>query len=220
MMRVVLFLAALAAATGLYAAERAVENASAEVAVAEPPTEEASGPASPFGIDVGLEPFKLELMRPTSGKRLPGRLVVRSPPRAHPAFAEYLVQFGPTSGVCAVRAFGWLVPDDGTGVQVREVFRRIASPLGHRYGRYIREDAIRPGSAFEAEDEWVEAISTGDRVYFASWSRAEGARMPRGLDAIRLEVVAGQRPAVTLTYLFDNLAACEREIMELQDDVL
>ena len=189
--------------------------------VAPPPSvDDTAEVAAPFGLRPGMAPAELEAMRPRGQARSTGLRVITEPPRKHPAFSQYLVQFGPQTGLCAVKAIGWRLPG-ADGEAARAAFDRIAAPLARRYGNYVRDDRIDPASRYQAPAQWVEAIERGERMFRAQWSVETQAYLPEGLREIVLEVMAEDGSAgISLTYVFENIDRCNHEIKAKDDEAL
>jgi hypothetical protein len=184
------------------------------------PHETSADVAAPFGLRPGTTADAFEAMRPRGRPNATGLRLITEPPKKHPAFPQYLVQFGPKTGLCAVKAIGWRFPGPD-GETTRAAFDRIAAPLARRYGDYVRDDRIDPVSEFQTPSQWVEAIRRGERVYRAEWSVETDARLPEGLRAIVLEAIAEEGSSgIALTYVFDNIDRCNHEIKDKDDEAL
>jgi hypothetical protein len=195
----------------------------ARAADAPPKVDDVSGSISlvaPFGLRFGMPAESLESMAPVERSRGNGFLTIREPPREHPSFTHYMVQFGPKAGVCAVRAIGWRF-SGREGAASRAAFTRIVAPLATRYGGYQWTDSLDPSSNLREEHQWVESIRRSERRYRAEWTDETSTNLPPGLRAIVLEVVAeNDVSGIDLTYVFENFDNCTSEIQGMNDEAL
>lgn len=180
----------------------------------------ASASAQPFGISMGT-PQEMLLVKEANVD--PGFHKLHSVPRPHSEFEDYYVTAGGTSGVCAIRALGNDYENDDTGKAVRGAFDTVKSQLDSRYGESRTDYYLKPESNLDEPDKWVQSIAEYDRIHRAIWDTKSGATTKNDVEAIVLIVQASQalgRAYLFLEYRYSNYDACQKEIVNSDNDAL
>ena len=101
------------------------------------------GIAGPFGLSMGMEPAevggKLKTFRP-------GGYRTTEVPQSHSAVKEYLLLFGPKTGLCKIIARSPEVATSVYGRELRSAFDRLEARLNVQYGKNKKYDALEQGS--------------------------------------------------------------------------
>ena len=167
--------------------------------------------AAPFGLTRGMTEAQFGLRLK---KRAGGMYELATVPEPNPAFAYYLVEIGPTTGLCFVKAVGKEVTTSVDGIQLRSQFSRVRDELALTYGQYGETNRLLQGSMWHEPLDWMMGLVKEERLILAVWSPDTGANLAPGLREIFLTVSAlsTHRGYVVLEYYFDNEDQCDREI--------
>jgi hypothetical protein len=135
-------------------------------------------------------------------------------PSPHPAFESYLVQIGPNTGLCFVKAIGVTIPTSAFGTQLRAEFSKLREELSRMYGSHRETDGLRAGSLWNEPHDWTMGLLKKDRLLAATWDGTTGARLSSELRVVYLTTTASAPDSgwLSLEYYFDNEEQCEREL--------
>jgi hypothetical protein len=167
--------------------------------------------AAPFGLHMGMKQSELSVEK--EGKK-PGMFRLKTVPKPHRSFDWYVVQVGPKSGLCWIKAVGNDVKTSVYGSELKTELDSLRTGLGEVYGKSKFFDKLLSGSIWNEPNDWTMGLLKGERIYLSSWSVEEGSTLKPGLNKILLAANATSRNTgyVSLEYYFDNYSACEKEI--------
>lgn len=167
--------------------------------------------AAPFGL-------RRDMTRTQLGTKVeqiaPGTYKLASVPRPHPDFESYVVQVGPTTGLCFVKAIGKNVTTGAYGTELKSHFTKIRDQVASTYGKYQEVDMLRTGSIWDEPRDWMMGLAKKERLLFTKWAVDTGATMRQGLRDVFLGAAAlsSSTGYVVLEYYFDNEPQCQKEI--------
>lgn len=168
--------------------------------------------AEPFGLDMGAASAELAIVKDEGSPNGMFRFTEVAQPR--PEYGTYIGQFSESQGLCWVKAIGHDVPSDALGTQIKAVFEIEQERLAALYGAVKNFDFRFSGRSDEDVENWLQAVSEGDRYVAAIWDRGNGAKLPADLESVGL-VLNGHSQSVgylSLEYTFNNIVLCEEEL--------
>jgi len=175
--------------------------------------------AGPFGLSEGMpkSQFKGELTE--LGKL---RFELLKVPKKHSAFKTYVVQFGPKSGLCGIKALSDHIDTSVYGIELKNAFNKIESKLINTYGKNEKVDRLLPGSIWDESKDWMSSLKRKERFLIATWTEVNGSNLRDNIQAIQLSAnaLSTRKGMLTLQYLFSNFNKCKTEIANLEDDAL
>ena len=162
--------------------------------------------AGPFGLNKGdslsaLKPLGLEPAKSA------GFYYAKSVPSPHPQFSFYGLGITPEEGLCKIIAISKPIETSVYGSELKDRFESMRDALIAKYGEGKTYDYLRHGSIWDESKDWMMALIKKERVLETYWT---GGTYPDGVTGINLEVSADERDSgqITLSYEFDNFAAC------------
>ena len=172
----------------------------------------------PFGLEMGAPKGDFELEQ----LDLPGVFVARNVPIPHSAFQQYILTFGPKSGLCLVRGVGHDIPTNSFGSQLRSAFTDLKGRLERLYGSHETVDVVLPGSIWDEPQDFMMGLLKKERFLAATWEQESGSTLKNNLASVLLAARATSHDEgyVGIEYVFNNHDACKEELMRLQDEAL
>jgi hypothetical protein len=178
-----------------------------------------SAAAGPFGLERGMT-----LQQVGKAEKIgPGMYEVATVPKPHSAFESYIVQIGPTTGVCWIKAIGKTVQTGAYGTQLQTDFHGMKERLAGIYGVARVSDTLSEGSIWNEPRDWMMGLLKKERRLAALWSTDRNTAFPKaefktiGLFAVAIDDEQG---FLTVEYAFSNEDACEAEIAKAEDSSL
>jgi hypothetical protein len=174
-----------------------------------------SNEAMPFGLKKGMTNAQLgatELSKP-------GFYKLVQVPKPHPDFEAYIVQVGPTTGLCWVKGVGKNVSTSVYGSELKVAYNDLRDQVGATYGQYEEMDFLRAGSIWDEPKDWTMAMLKKERYLMSTWKT--GILKP-GLKMVGVNVSVLSRDTgfVNVEYYFDNHPQCEQELKAAKGSVL
>ena len=166
--------------------------------------------AMPFGLRKGMTKAQLGAKEQVA----PGMYKLSRVPKPHPDFEFYVVQIGPTTGLCFVKAVGNDVITSVYGTEIKAQYKKIRDQVASTYGNYRERDLLLPGSIWNELNDWSMALFKKERVLMASWNLDSGATLRRGLRDVYVNASAARAGTgyVSVEYYFDTETQCQKEI--------
>lgn len=157
----------------------------------------------PFGVSMGDDPMKLGCAPLTAA----GTYRCNTLPKAHSAFEGYVLKSTEQTGVCWIKAVGLDVNVNSAGSEIRMQVDQLAEQISITYGKAAPLDWLQTGSIWDEYEEWMMALSKGERIYSYEWD----ARGKKNLTQVYLAAVtsrADQAYAVA-EFSFSNKTECD-----------
>lgn len=173
----------------------------------------------PFGLRMGLKrdeyPGSLQEVKP-------GLYQTTEVPKPHSAFEFHVLQFGPSSGLSWIKAIGKTIETNDFGTPIENAFDDMKKKLVKAYGESENISYLMQGSIWSEPRDWMQGLLNGDRVLAARWEAHSHKELPNQLSSIFLVACATDTSNgyIAIEYAFENHAAAEEEIAELEDDAL
>ena len=175
--------------------------------------------AGPFGLSMGMKKsdFKGELK-----EIAPHKYQTNTVPKKHSAFEAYVVQIGPKSGLCYIKAIGKDIRTNTYGSEVKSAFEEMESKLKSAYGDNKKLDFLRYESIWNEPKDWMPGLIKGERILAAFWNVKEGSKLTDNLTDIALAASGTNRETgyLAIDYTFSNKEACDAEIAAMEDGAL
>lgn len=175
--------------------------------------------AGPFGLDKGMT---LAQIGGAPEKVAPGKWKVTTVPKPHSAFESYIVQVGPSAGLCWIKAIGTNIRTSAYGGEVRSQFSSLKDRLTATYGTSKDHDFLSPGSMWNEPRYWMMALLKKERYLVSLWDRENGATISDDLGSVGLiaTAISTDRAFLAVEYSFSNESECDAEIARTEDDAL
>ena len=168
--------------------------------------------AESFGLAMGTPSNELDTIKDELAP--PGMLRLLHVPKLQAGYKTYLGQFSEDQGLCWAKAIGDDIPSDPKGEQARAAFAEEKSRLSKIFGEPKAFDFRFTGRADSDLENWMGAISQGDRYFAAIWKQEYGADLSENLISVGLVLNASSSDIayISLEYTFENIDLCEQEI--------
>jgi hypothetical protein len=90
------------------------------------------------------------------------------------------------------------------------------------YGKSDSSDFLMSRSIWDEPRDWMQALANRERFLMAVWNKKVGALVEPPLLSVALVATALETSSgfISVEYEFDNNDAAEKEIADLEDDVL
>jgi hypothetical protein len=174
--------------------------------------------AGPFGLERGMPLQQVGQVQ----KIGPGMYQVAQVPKPHSAFESYIVQIGPSTGLCWIKGIGKTVQTGAYGTQLQADFHEMKEKLAGIYGVARVSDTLNDGSIWNEPRDWMMGLLKKERRLAAIWSTDRNKAFPQaefktvGLFADAID----EQGFLTVEYAFTNEPACEAEIAKAEDSSL
>ena len=170
--------------------------------------------ADSYGLTMGLSSEELDTVK--DEKAPTGILRLLSVPIPVALYKSYLAQFSDDQGLCWAKGIGGDIQTDLTGTEAKAAFNVEKLRLSSFYGEAKSFDFRFSGSADSDHENWMQAISDGDRYFAAIWTRESGGDLPENLRNVGLvlNASASNISYLSLEYTFENIDLCEQEISQ------
>jgi len=166
---------------------------------------------APFGLKEGARATDFTNLDPSVRR---GFFSLNTVPKPDPVFQLYILEIGPTTGLCSIKAIGKRVDTSVTGTELQAVVNHIQMELTEAYGSG-RDTGRQPAEdGWKRDSEWMRSLCIGERIYSFEWSARSGSKMKPGITSIVLSANACSQSQgyAVLEYTFDNFDSCEREL--------
>lgn len=175
---------------------------------------------APFGFRKGMPISELEALPHSKEDKY--YYIVHKPPKTNYNLKEYAVIATPKHGVCFIKASTLTFDTDKYGDDLRNIYKRLETPLKNKYGVNSSLDTLKDGSLWDAPEHWMMGMLKGERKLNGYWSSSAGSDMPVGLKGILLSAKAESlySARIELSYEFDNFDECTNVFMSKEDDSL
>lgn len=175
--------------------------------------------AGPFGLEKGLS---LQSIGGNPQQVAPGKYKVITVPKPHSAFDYYILQIGPKSGLCWIKAIGKDSRTSVYGIELKGSFNDMRAKLQEIYGPSQTTDALLPGSIWNEPKDWMMALVKKERVLLSMWDAKSNASLPSDILSVGLvaKPQGTEKGYLTLEYSFTNEKECDREIAKKEDSAL
>ena len=173
----------------------------------------------PFGLAQGMT---LAQIGGKPEKIAPGKWRLASVPKPHSAFDEYIVQIGPTSGLCWIKGIGKTIKTSAYGSEVRGHFTDLKERLSTNYGKSKDIDRLLSGSIWNDPRDWMMALLKKERLLLSVWDHESGATLNSDLKSVGLvaSALGTEEAFISVEYSFSNEDKCEAEIKKEEDGAL
>ena len=124
---------------------------------------------------------------------------------------EVLLVIHPRFGLCTIIASSVTHDDNAFGTQTRSVYEGLRTSLASKYNEPSKSfDFVRAGSTWNAEQYFMMGLETKERSLMSFWMKADGARLPQGIQAIQLKAnaLSPSRGYVNVKYESDFHGEC------------
>lgn len=174
--------------------------------------------AGPFGLEQGMS---LEQLDANTESVAAGKYILKSVPNPNPAFEQYIVQLGPQTGLCWIKAISKDIETNPYGYQLKSNFARLRDVVEAVYGDHLIIDRLIYGSKYDQPVEWMQGLINEERLLAAFWDRGNGSSLPKHLTSIDLVAspVSAYKGFVAIEYSFSNEATCDAEWLATADDL-
>ena len=168
--------------------------------------------AEPFGLKIGTASSELAIVKDEGSPDGMFRFTEVAQPR--PEYGTYIGQFSENEGLCWIKAIGHDVPSDALGSEIKTLFEIEQERLESLYGAVKNFDFRFSGRSDEDIENWLQAVSEGDRYVAAIWDRDNGSILPDDLESVGLVLNAYSQSVgyLSLEYTFNNIVLCEQEL--------
>lgn len=175
--------------------------------------------AGPFGLEKG------DTLQTIGGSPLqlaPGKYKITAVPKPHSAFEYYVLQIGPQSGLCWIKAIGKSINTSVYGTQLRVAYEDLQSRLKENYGSSKSSDFLFSGSIWRDPKDWTMSLVKKERILASTWDRKSNASLPSDIASVAVYVTALRSDTgyVAVEYTFTNEKQCEKEISKKEDAAL
>src|SRR5690606_30552828 len=125
--------------------------------------------------------------------------------KPHPVFEAYILQIGPTQGLCFVKGLGKDVETSVYGSELRTAYTKLRDQVEQSYGTYRETDTLLPGSIWSEPRDWMMALVKKERMLAATWNKETRATLRRDLRDIYLvaSALSSETGWLSLEYYFD-----------------
>jgi hypothetical protein len=138
--------------------------------------------ATPFGLKQGMT--RAQLGPKLEKLDAPGMYKLVTVPRPHPDFESYILQIGPTTGLCFVKGVGTDVATSVYGSELKSRFQKVRDQLVAVYGKLQETDMLLQGSIWDEPRDWMAGLLKKERLLFGKWHRDVGSSLKVGLREI------------------------------------
>ncbi len=175
--------------------------------------------AGPFGLSMGMKPSEVGGKLKEHG---PGKYRTTEVPQPHSAFKEYLLFFGPKTGLCKIIATSPEVATSGYGTELRSAFERLEARLKVQYGKHERVDFLQKGSIWNEPKDFMTGLLKEERILISYWSMEGGATLKDSISGLMLEAhaLSQEKGAISVGYEFQNRDECQKEHDAAEDNAL
>jgi hypothetical protein len=175
--------------------------------------------AGPFGLEQGMT---LQQIGGNAQQLAPGKYKTTNVPKPHSAFDAYVLEIGPHSGLCWIKAIGKTVSTSVYGLELHSTFEDLKGRLTETYGSPDLMDRLMPGSIWHDPQDWMMALLKKERVLIAVWSQKSGARLPPDIKSVAISARALSPGSgdVAVEYAFTNETQCDAELTKAEDSAL
>lgn len=171
-----------------------------------------SAVAGPFGLERGMT---LSDLGEYTESIVPGKYILETVPNPNPAFEEYIVEIGPDTGLCWIKAIGETITTNPYGAELKTEFSKLQKIVESIYGLHKLIDGVVLGSRWEDPAEWMLGLVNEERLLAAFWDPQSGSTLPDGMATIDLVASPSSRDSgyIAIEYSFDNSMKCKTELM-------
>ncbi|MGE5570922.1 MAG: hypothetical protein ACM3S5_17955 [Rhodospirillales bacterium] len=161
----------------------------------------------PFGFRPGMtrdEVIRLVGTGVVEKTEDPDDLLLKTAPRPHSSFENYLLTFSRDRGLVWLKAIGRNIRTSSYGNELQVEFRAVREAISGNYGEAKTYDFLRAGSIWDEPRDWMMGLLRKERILTAYW--LDRSRLSNHVQGIRLEAKAlstGQGYLV-LTYEFEG----------------
>jgi hypothetical protein len=175
--------------------------------------------AGPFGLSMGMS---LEEFGPNPVNVGHGKFRVENVPKPHSEFVYYIVQVGPTKGLCWIKAIGKDIETSAYGIELKNAFNSMKERLKSNYGESKTMDLLLPGSIWNEPSDWMMSLIKKERILVSIWNKDGESDLSEDLKQIGLitSSISQNKGYISIEYSFVNEDDCEDELREQQDSVL
>jgi len=172
--------------------------------------------AGPFGLEMGM---RIEDIDSKAQKIKPGMYLITTVPKPHSSFGQYIVQVGPKTGLCWIKAIGKDINTSAYGNELRSAFIEMREKLAKSYGEGKTSDFLRSGSIWKDANDYMMALLKKERILACMWENPKDAK---DIKSLALIASASDRETghISIEYAFKNESDAEKEIASLEDSAL
>jgi len=178
--------------------------------------------AGPFGLEMGMTLDQIEIqtgIKPIISSS--GKVYTITPPKPHSTFNTYVIRVSPTLGLHFIKAISTNISTSVYGTELLHSFNSIKESIGKTYGKYYQKNALKTGSIWNEEKDWMMGLKLKERDLYAYWSPDDGSSLPKDITYIQLEAKANSTNIgyLVLDYYFANDDEATKEIEAVTDSV-
>jgi len=96
-------------------------------------------------------------------------LALKTAPKPHPAFEEYILSISPKSGLLKLSAIGKTIDCDAYGTDLKTAFANIVSGVSKKYGPPEKTLDASTTDLFREPQKWMMALYDKDRILESFW---------------------------------------------------
>ena len=169
--------------------------------------------AGPFDIEKGMNIEALKKVCKAAPKHLGEDFYEISPIKTSHLLSTYVVRIDPTYGVYLLRAATKEIETNGYGDELRSYYQTLVESIAKSYGDYEETDFIKEDSWRKAPENFMYALSRGERTLFAAWTTEHKSRLPDEIESIAVVISAEYSSSgyVLLEYSFSNMPAVKEK---------
>jgi hypothetical protein len=108
------------------------------------------------------------------------------------------------------------------GTELRQTFDDMEERLKAQYGKNKRLDYIRATSIWNEPRNFMHGLTKKDRVLWSMWKAKFGSMLGDNLGAVGIKAIAlsNDKGVVQVSYEFENIKECTKELNAAEDDAL
>lgn len=143
-------------------------------------------------------------------------------PKPHSAFDFYVLKVTPDHGLSWIKAVGKNVKTSCYGIELKSAFESMLARLSKVYGEADVSDFLMYESIWSEPRDWMQALEKGERVLLAKWGDDQSVVLKDHIKFVWLtaSAVNDELGYISVEYEFNNGAAADSEIFDMEDDAL
>lgn len=170
--------------------------------------------AGPFGLEIGMSIEQVTLAcNGIKPEMVEEDVFIINPIKNHPDFETYVAWISKTEGLYYLKAVSSDIETIRYGTGLKSKFDSIEHSITKTYGIPSRVDEIHPKSIWHAPNNWMYALSQGDRNLYSFWLKDNESSLPNSINCIGLTAKATSSTCgyIVLEYDFINRQKVEEQ---------
>ena len=125
----------------------------------------------PFGFDIGMTYNEVkEACGGTEPEHISDDRYWVKPKKSHPLFEKYIVWISDSVGLYYVKGISKEIHTSEYGNEVKDEFNDLVKTLEKKYGKFSKDNKVKPDYYWKDERNWTKSIKDGARDFSASWA--------------------------------------------------